>query len=182
MLRASRGGAVGGLVAGLVLMLYMLGGALLQGREVWPLLKGAAAPLLGARALQPGFDPPALLLGLLCHLAVAVAWGILFGIVFWGASRAATLWGGLAWGVVVWLAMYFVVLPTVGMGEYSLNAPIAPALATHLVFGVSLAIAFLPFQVSKMRTWRRSPTQSSPTGYGGRSNGAVAPPPRTSPR
>jgi hypothetical protein len=109
-------------------------------------LKSSAVPLLGARAHDPSYSGGAIALGLLCHYLVAAGWGMMFAVFAYGMSRAGTLGFGLVWGFVVWMVMYGLVLPIVGMGEVARSAPVGPAILSHLIFGLFLGLAFLPFQ------------------------------------
>ena len=68
------------------------------------------------------------------------------------ASRAARLWS-----LVVWIGMYFVVLPLAGLSHVAHEAPIGRAIVYHLVFTVPLSVAFLRFQPR-----RRFPASSCP--------------------
>jgi hypothetical protein len=156
---ALKGGAIGGLIAGAVLLLYMVLVSAAQGRDVWQSLKGAGLPFLDERATLPGFDAAAILVGLVCHFAVSAAWGALFGVLFFGLSRTATVWMGLVWGLVVWIGMYYIVLPIVGLGHLAAAVPIGPAIFEHLVFGLAVAIGFLPYQ---RRVLRRRPRRIGP--------------------
>ena len=82
--------------------------ALVKGIDPWQTaLKGAAAPLSGEAAMRPGFEAGPVLLGLVCHFAVSIGWGLLFGLVAYG----------VAWGIVVWLGMFYVVLPHATLGH-----------------------------------------------------------------
>jgi hypothetical protein len=45
--------------------------------------------------------------------------------------------------------MYYVVLPLVGMGFVADQTPLAIAVVNHVVFGVAVALAFLPYQRTK---------------------------------
>lgn len=149
--RALKGGIVGGIVGGILVSLYMLIGRLGAGGDVWQVFKGAGAVFLGERALSPGFDAYAVLIGALSHFAVSITWGVLFGLLVFGLSRAATLAAGLAFGLVVWLGMFYVLLPLVGLGEFAASTSVLAAIVQHLVFGVGLALGFLPFQVPLTR-------------------------------
>jgi hypothetical protein len=146
MSHAAKGGIIAGLAAGVVSTLIGLIATLSNGGDAWMALKGAGAPFLGARAMAPGFDAGAVLVGLLCHYLVSAGWGLLFGLLFYGFSRAATLGLGALWGIVVWLGMYYVVLPLVGLGEMARSVPVGMAIVSHVIFGLALAAAFLPFQ------------------------------------
>jgi hypothetical protein len=147
--RSIKGGVVAGIVGGVVIAALLLALALAEGRDPWMVLKGAGAPFLGARAMQPGLDVAAVAVGALCHFAVSIVWGVLFGLVFFGLSKAATLVAGVFWGVVVWLGMYYVVLPLVGLSEVTRTTPIVTAVVTHLAFGLGVALGFLPFQLPR---------------------------------
>jgi Family of unknown function (DUF6789) len=140
------GGIVAGLVAGIVLAVAMIAMAIANHGDPWIVLKGAGTPFLHDRAAQPGFDASAVALGVLVHLAIAIAWGAVFGLVCYGIPKAATIVAGMAYGVIVWLVMYHLVLPAVGMGEVAASRPLAAAILAHVGFGLVLAIVFLPFQ------------------------------------
>jgi hypothetical protein len=141
--QALGGGAVAGIVAGTVLKLLLLSTAHGQYAQV---LKGSAAPFLGAHAFNGSYALGPILLGLFCHYAISIGWGVLFGALLYGQSRGTTLAAGVAWGLVVWLVMSYLVLPMVGLGAMVASAPIGPAIFGHLIFGLTLAAAFLPFQ------------------------------------
>jgi uncharacterized protein DUF6789 len=151
-LRAGRsvaGGVVAGVVGGAVLAALLAFLAFLRHQDLWRVLKGAGAPFLGARATRPGFDAEAVLVGVLGHFAVSIIWGVLFAVIFYGLSKGATMVAGLFWGVVVWLGMYYLVLPLVGLARITHDTPIAHAIVTHVVFGLAVAAGFLPFQMPR---------------------------------
>ncbi|MEO6420823.1 MAG: hypothetical protein ABIP39_15530 [Polyangiaceae bacterium] len=142
-----KGGAFAGIVGGLVILLVAVFGNLAQGRGFWLGLKGASVLFLApARASAPGFDAGAVLLGLLVHFAVAAFWGVLFALVVYGASQAITLAAGIGWGFAVWIGMYYVVLPIVGLGSMAHAQPVGAAIVEHVIFGVATALGFLPYQ------------------------------------
>lgn len=140
------GGAVAGLVAGLVLSALLILLALSQGQDVWPVVKGAGAPFLGERVRQPGFDLAAVVVGFASHMAVSLGWGVLFGLIFYGLTRTATLVAGIIWGLVVWVMMFYVVLPLIGLGGPPRGPPDLMSVIGHLVFGFVCGAAFVPFQ------------------------------------
>jgi hypothetical protein len=143
---AFKGGIVAGLVGGLVLSVFLLILNAAGGRDVWMGMKGAGLPFLGERAMRPGFDAVAVGVGVLSHFLVSVAWGLPFGLLFYGLDRARTVVLGVAWGFVVWIGMYYLVLPLAGAGQVARSAPVGMAILTHVLFGLSVALAFLRYQ------------------------------------
>src|SRR5438094_90209 len=95
-----------------------------RGRSLSAGLKFAGYPWLGARATEPGPDALAVIVGQASHLLVSAIWGAIFGIVAFGARRALTVLYGALYGIVVWLGMYYVVLPIVGLGATRGQMPV----------------------------------------------------------
>ena len=147
--RAIGGGIVAGIIGGFVLWVLMAGMTLAAGGDIWPVFKGASAPFLGERAGAPGFDPIAVPLGAACHFLVSSGWGLLFALLVYGMGRGLTVLLGALWGIVVWLGMYYVVLPLVGLGTMQDEGALGTAVALHVVFGFAVGVAFLPFQVPR---------------------------------
>ena len=139
-------GALAGLIAGLVLAVFMTLLNVANGVDPWVGAKAAGAPFIGARATVPGFDASAVLVGVLTHFAVSAAWGAAFGLVFMGLAAGATVAAGLAWGVVVWIVMYYIVLPLAALASLARGSPVPIAVLNHLVFGLALALAFVPIE------------------------------------
>jgi len=158
--RAARDGTLAGLTAGLFLTVLMTILAAIGNKDIWYGMKGAAAPFLGHAAMRPGFDFGPVLLGLLCHFAISAVWGALFGLAFYGLSRGLTMLAGIAWGFVVWIGMYYLVLPLVGLSHMRDDAPVGRAIAFHLFYGIILAATFLAYRGAfhgpSLRHWRRS--------------------------
>ncbi|MDC3960072.1 hypothetical protein [Polyangium jinanense] len=148
---ALSGGVIAGVFAGIVASLYGLLSTVARGVDPWIVFKWASAPFLDDRAFAPGFDAGAVVLGILVHFAVSITWGALFGLLVFGANAFRTLVFGAAYGVIVWFVMYKAVLPAVGLGAIAARVPVGPAILEHVIFGLALAIGFLPFQ-------RRAPT------------------------
>lgn len=140
------GGISAGLVAGLVLWIVLMVLTAAQGGTVWSVMKGAAAPFIGTEAGSPQFAWGPVLLGTLVHFAISAAWGAFFGVLAYGLTRGATVLAGIGWGLVVWLVMYYVVLPLAGLGAVVASSPVMMAILTHLIFGLALGLAFLPYQ------------------------------------
>jgi hypothetical protein len=140
MRKAMRSGAIAGLVAGVVTALLGLVRGALAGDDLWVLTKMPAIPFLGDDARRSGFDLVPLLLGGAIHLAVSIGWGLLFGVLARGHRVATTIGLGALWGVVVWLVMFQVVLPI------TQSRGVEGTLGEHIVFGVVVALAYLPGQ------------------------------------
>src|SRR5262245_29910894 len=88
---AVRGGIVAGLIGGVALAVLLTALNLAAGRDIWLAFKGAAFPFIGPRAMAPGLDLPAVVLGTVAHLAIAAAWGLIFGLLVYGFSRLGTV-------------------------------------------------------------------------------------------
>lgn len=159
--RGLGGGIVAGIIAGAVLSVFMTIMNLTQGKDIWVGMKGAALPFLGARVHEPGFDSVAVPLGILCHFAVSVGWGALFGVITYGLTKGMTVLAGALWGIVVWLGMYYAVLPLVGAGEVTRTVPVVHAITTHVLFGLVVGLGFLPHQRTIART-SSFPTHHAP--------------------
>ncbi len=141
--RAIGGGIAAGAFAGTLLLALMMITNLVQGEDLWLGLKRAGIPFLGDRAMTPGFDQHAVLVGLGAHLLVAIAWAVPFAVLVYGMTRPGTVVAGALWGLVVWLGMFYVVLPNLGLMS---TLPRTYAIGTHVVFGALVAVGFLRYQ------------------------------------
>ena len=140
---AARAGALSGLFAGLFLTVVMTAMAVARALDPWYGVKGASVTFLGARALEPGFDLVAVLLGLGCHLLISAGWGLLFGLLVDGLGPLVTMLAGIAWSFVVWLSMFYVILPVAGLAGMRDEISVGKAITFHLVFGIALATAYV---------------------------------------
>jgi len=150
--RAAKGGVISGFLAGALLTVMMTVMSAANRSDVWYGMKGAAAPFLARRAMAPGFDLPAVLFGLGTHLAISIAWAVPFALLAYGLSRGATLAASVAWGIVVWLGMYWIVLPMAGLANMTIEAPIGRVVGYHVFFGLAVGAAFLLFQRARGTT------------------------------
>jgi len=146
MRQAIRGGAIAGLIAGAVLTLVMTVMSLTRHTDIWYGMKGAAAPFFGERAMQPGFDALPVGIGLVAHLIISVAWAVPFALIVAGIGRWSTIVAAAAWGIVVWIGMFYVVLPMVGLRQMSIEAPVGRAIAYHVFYGLAVGAAFAGYQ------------------------------------
>lgn len=147
--RALQGGAVAGVIGGAVLALFLVVMAIAHHHDFWPALKGASAPFLHERAMRPGFDALPVVLGVLCHFAISIGWGLLFGLIAFGFSTTGTIFFGAFFGVLAWIGMAFVVLPASGVESIAEHMRNSPSALEHVFFGVVMALGFLPYQVPR---------------------------------
>ncbi len=141
--RAVVRGMIAGVAAGVFLTLMMTAMSAAAGKDVWYGIKGASAPFFGQTAMQPGFDAVPVLVGLAAHLVISAGWGALFALVVDGWNRASTIVAGVLWAFVVWIGMYYFVLPIVGLSSMQNDAPVGRAIAFHLIFSMALTTAYL---------------------------------------
>ncbi|MCI0584806.1 MAG: hypothetical protein L0227_18280 [Chloroflexi bacterium] len=103
-------------------------------------LQGSANPI--------PLDLAALVLGLAAHLTnsvvLAAAFGVLIGRRALGTSGLAA--AGVAWGVAVFAAMWFVAVPAIDPLVLNLNG--IAFLAGHMMWGAALALLWSRFGVS----------------------------------
>jgi len=152
-------GTVAGVFGGLVFAAIM---AALHSDRMWVALKLAAYPFLGIRVMHSGFDAAAVALGVLCHFAVSIMWGIGFALLVEEFSGAAIVALGALWGLVVWLVMFAGILPVVapklaeGGGAFG-------NMVIHVIYGLALAVGLLPFrkESSALHHWWHSRTESA---------------------
>lgn len=143
---ALKGGVVAGIIGGVAMSVFMMAMNVFKGQDIWMGAKMPALPLLGERAMEPGFDAWPVLLGMMSHFGVSIGWGVLFALLVFGLARGATVAAGALWGVVVWLGMFYVVLPIVGAGAVVKMMPVGIAIFEHVLFGLAVGIGFLRFQ------------------------------------
>ena len=127
-------GTVGGLLGALTMDAVAV--ALAGPTGGWAALKCPAFPF----AMHPGFDLPPLIASQLSHGLIAIAWGMLFGLVFAKKRAATVFFAGLLWGLVVLVAMYYVVLPAFDMSGYVAKSGFLYSVAIHLGYGVGLGV------------------------------------------
>ena len=148
-MRWLRSGVVAGLLAAVATVALPLGLALWRGEDLLREMKTPATPLLGLRALAPGFDAWAIALGGAMHVVVAVGWALPFAWLVQRSATAMVLGFGLAWGVLVWLAMFHLLVPLVNAEAAIRGFSVARALAEHAIYGLALAAGVLG-----QRRWR----------------------------
>lgn len=146
-----KGGVAAGAFGAIALWVALLLDRSVGGVDVFSVLKTAGAPFLGERALEPGPDWGAVVVGIVSHLAVSLVWGLIFAALFYGLSKVGTLVAGALWGIAVWFGMFYVVLPLLGWSSIAQSMPPLRAILFHLLFGLALGIGMLPFQHPRVR-------------------------------
>ena len=146
-------GVIVGLIGGVLMALFaMIASATYMQMGFFTPLYAVATPLIGQQPLLTSirdgifylaFSPA--LLGLMIHLLWSALWGLIFGLL---AHRlhltgGGAIIGGLVYGVLVMLVMFFIVLPFVGassllrvLGGWSFSLIIAHALFYGLPLGL----------------------------------------------
>ena len=132
-------GVVGGVVSAAwgLLMSPILGTDLVRETRL------AAGPLLGVAAVERGNAALALAVGGASHMAVSVAWGVVFALVCGGRSPGKVLLAGIPFGVAVWIAMFHAVLPLLGATWIVSGFSAARAMTEHVVYGLGVALGLL---------------------------------------
>jgi hypothetical protein len=138
-----REGAGAGVVGGVVSAAWGLMMSPILHTDVVRETRLAAAPFLGPAALEPGNAPLALVVGGASHMAVSVAWGIVFALAWRGRSPGRMLFAGVPFGMLVWLVMFHLVLPALGVAWVAAAFSPARALTEHVVFGLGVALGLL---------------------------------------
>jgi hypothetical protein len=137
-----QGGALGGILAGMLMLLAMMIGYAFRGFPVPHTLKLISATIMGEGAVTGSFG--AIFLGLLLHLMTASAWGIIFAYLIANLkSFKSLLVSAISFGFAVWLLMGVMTLPVLNpvMAERMGLVPIQ-WLMVHLVYG--LGLVFVP--------------------------------------
>ena len=140
-------GALGGLIAGVIFALFeMLMAALLQEAFFGP-LRMIGATVLGQQALQPGYPlAGAAIVGLLVHMILSVAYGVVFALLLAYAptlARTRLVVGTAAglYGLLLWLVNFYVVAPLAGWTWFpNRTNPIVQVVAHAVFFGTALGL------------------------------------------
>jgi hypothetical protein len=145
-----------GMVAALVSLMFNIIGASVAGENPLQLIKVYLTFGLGGRALDPSFDSGlALAMGCVLYIATGMLLGIIFHVVLTRYASQAGLLTRLVWAsgiaVAVWLVNFYVLLswmqPLLFGGNWITSTdpvylPWWVALATHLVFGWTMALIY----------------------------------------
>lgn len=143
------GGALSGLGGGgaMIIIAAMLTYVLNQ--DPWAQLRLLAQPIMGSAATATsGFAMGPVLVGLLVHLSIAALLGVLFALLVRWLARLPSLlslpeMAGLAYGLLLWAAVYFLVAPFASSLMLTTAAPVLPVLLIqHMVYGASTGLLY----------------------------------------
>ena len=106
-------------------------------------LQGASNPI--------PFDLAALVIGLAGHMMNSVILAAIFGLAIGrrGLGTSAVLAAGMVWGAIVFVAMWFVIVPVVDPLVLNLNG--VAFLAGHLMWGAALGLLWARFGTTHER-------------------------------
>jgi hypothetical protein len=136
-------GLSGGMLAGLLMASAAILAATFAGLSPGYPLQLVAAILMGPSSLELGLGSA--LLGLVVHLLISGAWGVLYASMLpRGASYAYGAGFGLLFGLGAFLVMTYMVLPWLNPVAWRAFAPLVH-LPFHLLFGAAL-VAVLPLR------------------------------------
>jgi hypothetical protein len=143
-----------GMVAALVSLMFNIIGATVAGKDPLQLIRVYLTFGLGAKALDPTFDNGlALAMGCVLYIATGMLLGIVFHVLLTRYAADAGLLGRLACAsaiaVAVWLVNFYGLIawlqPLLFGGSWIIDNQELPwwvALATHLVFGWTMALLY----------------------------------------
>jgi len=144
------GGAIAGLIGGAAMTIV---GAMLAAsvdNDVWLGPRQIATMVYGQAALSdPGIGP--IVVGTLLHLLISALLGAVFGIVSrrWlhlPSDYGMPVWIGVAYGIMIWLVAYFVVLPLVNPTLLTTYAP--SFIIQNLVYGIVTGLVYTQLRPS----------------------------------
>lgn len=135
---------IASLVASMVMGMWQMIVEAFVGGGFWsPVVYIAATVVRSLQSLRPpvGFDAIPVVLGLMGHMMNSVILGAIFYRIARGRGWRAqpALIGGMVWGVVVFAAMWYVVVPLVDPVMLQVNA--AAFFLGHLMWGAVLGLA-----------------------------------------
>ena len=140
------GGALAGLGGGLAMAIVAAMLSLSLGQDLWHEPKVIASLLFGSGAIaQPGFVAGPALVGSLIHMLMSALLGALFGIVtrrvlHLTSDFGTPLMAGVIYGLLIWAAAYFVVVPVFAPQLAEIYAP--SFIVQHLVYGAVTGLLY----------------------------------------
>ena len=145
-----------GMVAALASLMFNIVGATVAGKDPLQLIRVYLTFGLGGKALDPAFDDGlALAMGCVLYIATGMLLGIVFHVILSRYAPTVGLGSRLVWAsaiaIAIWLLNFYAVLswllPLLFGGNWITSTdpvylPWWVALATHLVFGWTMALVY----------------------------------------
>ena len=145
-----------GMVGALASLVFNIAGAAVAGKDPLQLIRVYLTFGMGGKALDPGFENGlALAMGCVLYIATGMLLGVIFQVVLSRYAAGAGLGRRLVWAtaisVAIWLVNFYALLswiqPLLFGGNWitSIDPVYLPwwvALATHLVFGWTMAVIY----------------------------------------
>jgi len=149
---ALRAGAIGGILGGVMMAVWLMFILWLIGTGFWTLLNLIANTFWRAAPLGPKFSLPAVFIGLIVHVLMSVLFGSLIAAAAWWlpGPRSLIIAGGALFGPVLWLVMQFGIWHAADPAAAQVITPWVFAVA-HFIFGV-LAAAVAAIIVTDEKT------------------------------
>lgn len=131
-------GALAGILAGGIALVFAMGVGLLGGFELWFPAKLMAAIVLGGHATDYGFNVPTILFGVVFTEIVTAFLGILYSHFVSTNSFKGLLPMGMVWGIFSWIFIWNLFMRSFKM-ILAADIPSGAVFPICIVFGVSLA-------------------------------------------
>jgi hypothetical protein len=150
--------AVAGVVAGMAMAMVAMVIAAIAGDGFWAPPRALTGTLFGAEYAGSGFALGSVVVGMIVHMMLSAAFGVVYALLVGLATRALGVGpqvaAGMAWGLVLWAVNTFLIAPRLSGGELMTEAmPAWTWLAVHLLFGAMLGLLYA--------AWRRGSTTLS---------------------
>lgn len=149
------GGALAGLMAGLVMVALSPILSAMNGISMWEPPRLIASTVMGSAALShTGFEFTPIMVGLVLHLITSTVLGAIFGIVSNRVLHLTTDFGmplyvGLCYGLIIFFIAYFVLLPMTGSAVD--DNYVGAVIAQNVVFGIFLGLFYTILRPSPYR-------------------------------
>jgi uncharacterized OsmC-like protein len=139
---ALRAGAIGGILGGVMMAVWLMFILWLTGIGFWTLLNLISNTFWRAAPLGDTFSGPAVIIGLVVHVLMSLLFGSLIAIAAWWlpGPRSLIIAAGALFGPSLWLVMQYGIWRAVDPAAAQVITPWVFAVA-HLIFGLLAASA-----------------------------------------
>jgi hypothetical protein len=149
-----KAGLWAGWIAGVIDHAVLIAILLVAGISPWVHARGTAAMVLGPRVLEPAADGAVVLLtATAVHFVLSLVYGVIVSWLVRGRRRGPALAIGTAFGVLVWIANYYVVAP-LAFPWLVPNGTLPGMPLAHVVLGATAAACCLRLQSAGDRARR----------------------------